>query len=298
MSNAPLDRLLFGDLTPDYIRELNHEYHVETIAENSKQVVDYHKASLRLQGQSAALNLRVQAELAQRQDETNRHLSDIAQGVGSMVRGLDNLSDRVDAGFGAVEETLERISQQLMEQQRTLETIAELLRRPYEAKALELRREADKWLTSGMRNTGRDREEDWKDARRLLDATVDNPVGMQDYVAWFQLGWLKWKHDGNVAQAEESFYRAGRLSANNRDLYHVKSLRHLSYMQYLQTNYQDAYATIQKALNVSCDHDTMYDAARYSSKIGREKEAIDFLDKCIELRPTTIITMYSEVDFQ
>ncbi len=31
---------------------------------------------------------------------------------------------------------------------------------------------------------------------------------MQDYVAWFQLGWLRWKHENNVQSAEEAFYRA------------------------------------------------------------------------------------------
>ena len=189
----------------------------------------------------------------------------------SLVRGLDNFTDRVEEGFGAIEEVLERLSQQLMQQQRTLETIAELLHRPYEARALELRKEADKWLTSGMKNTGRDRDEDWKDARRLLNATIDNPVGMQDYVTWFQLGWLHWKHESDIAHAEEAFYRAGRLSAPSQDLYHVKSLRHSAYMQYLQARYQDAYATIQKALAVSRDYNTMYDAARYSAKTGRRK---------------------------
>ncbi|MGH8578776.1 MAG: hypothetical protein ACREVK_01180 [Gammaproteobacteria bacterium] len=41
----------------------------------------------------------------------------------------------------------------------------------------------------------------------------------------------------------------------------------------------------------------MYDAARYATKTGRESEALEMLDKCIDLQPQTIITMFSEEDF-
>jgi len=43
---------------------------------------------------------------------------------------------------------------------------------------------------------------------------------MQDYVAFFQMGWLLWKHDRDIAAAENAFYRAQRLSTSERDLYH------------------------------------------------------------------------------
>ncbi len=63
-------------------------------------------------------------------------------------------------------------------------------------------------------------------------------------------------------------------------------------------NYNDAYATIQKALQVSPkSHDIRYDAARYAAKTGREQEALDLLDKCINQRPQTIVEMFSEEDF-
>ena len=286
MSLVPLARLVLGDrdITPNTMRAINCEYHLEMIAENSKQLMDYHRASLRLQWESAADNLRAH-------QETNRYLS-------SIEAGIDRLNDTVTEGFDAVTDGLERISKQMMQQQRILNDIAEILRRPYEAKVLELRREAHKWLTSGMKTTGRDRDESWKDATRLLHTVIENPIGMQDYVVWFQHGWLLWKHKKNVPEAEEAFYRAQRLSAASRDLYHLKSLRHLAYMQYLQDKHTDAYATIQKALNVSRNHATVYDAARYAAKTGREQESLSLLDECIELEPTTIITMFSEVDFQ
>ena len=284
MSHSSFNSCLVNVSPLDQIRAINHEYQVGLIATSSQQMADYQRASLALQSEAAVANARAQADSAHRQEEANRNLRAIREGV------------------HAIESRLEVISDQLFEQQQTLESIADILQRPYEIKALELRREADKWLTSGMNNTGRERDEDWKDATRLLQAATSNPVGMQDYVAWFQIGWLQWKHEQNIAQAEQSFYRAMRLSASNKDLYHIKSVRHLAYMQYLQNNFQDAYLTIKKAPVAGLDpvtlHDTMYDAARYSAKTGNDKEAMGLLSKCIDLRPTTIITMYSEVDFQ
>ena len=284
MSHSSINSYLVGGSPLDQLRAINHEYQVGVIARSSQQMADYQRASLELQSEAAATNARAQADSAHRQEEANRNLRAIKKAIRAIERSLQSVSD------------------QLFEQQQTLESIADILQRPYEVKALELRREADKWLTSGMNNTGRERDEDWKDATRLLQAATNNPVGMQDYVAWFQIGWLQWKHEQNIAQAEQSFYRAMRLSASNKDLYHIKSVRHLAYMHYLQNNFQDAYLTIKKAPVAGLDqvtlHDTMYDAARYSAKIGNDKEALGLLSKCIDLRPTTIITMYSEVDFQ
>jgi tetratricopeptide (TPR) repeat protein len=309
---APLDRIVLDDLVPGRIRQIEQEYHVEMIAENTSQLVRYQAATLRLQADAAATNLRAMGELAARQDQTNSYLGGMAQDLNTMVRGIDRLNTGMDdlnvtaeATLSSINdmsamlgESLKLISHQIMQQQQVLEAIAEMLRRPYETRALELRREADRWLTNGMRHTGRDRDEDWKDAMRLLRTTTENPIGMQDYVAWFQIGWLLWKHTKNVPEAEEAFYRAQRLSVANADLYHEKSVRHLAYMQYLQSKYDEAYESIQKAIKVSGSHDTLFDAARYAAKVGRSKESSEFLSRCIDLQPTTIITMFAEEDFQ
>lgn len=303
MSNTSIDR--FGGLTPDHLRGFNNEYQLDLLASNSKRLVDYQRDALLLQGVTAITNLRAQANLAQSQanlahlqGEANQTLNEIASNVNAMMRELHGLDSTMKQGFSAMQSALETVSRQLIQQQQTLESIAETLSRPYESKALELRKEADKWLKRGMESEGRDRTENWNDAMRLLKATTANPIGMQDYVAWFQIGWLQWKHEGDVAQAEQSFYRAARLSADSKDLYHIKSLRHLAYMFYLKSDYAQAYDTMIKALTIKSSYDNLYDAARYAAKAGFEETAIKFLDKCIDLRPTTIITMYSEVDFQ
>ncbi|MGH8579575.1 MAG: tetratricopeptide repeat protein [Gammaproteobacteria bacterium] len=304
---APFFRQFFPDLSHQgkVARYIDNHYHLEMVAENNRQLVEYQAQSLRLQQEAAIANIRGMGEIAHRQDQTNSLLS-------ALVGGMDRISDSMDTLNATARETLdtlyaqtellqegfEDIARRMMEQQRVLQEIANILRRPYETKALELLKEADDALKNGMKASGRDREEEFKDATRLLRDMLDNPIGSRNYVAWFQTGWLNWKFKNNLAEAEEAFYQAVRLSGPKADLYHAYSLRHLAYMQYHQGRSAEAYASIHKALRITPnDHDTMYDAARYATKTGRESEALEMLDKCVDLQPQTIITMFSEEDF-
>jgi tetratricopeptide (TPR) repeat protein len=197
-----------------------------------------------------------------------------------------------------LQEGFEQVAQMMMQQQKVLKQIADVLCHPYETKVLELLREADHALKQGMTSTGRDQKAEFGDATKLLNGVLKNPMGRRNYVAWFQVGWLKWKYELNIVEAEEAFYQASRLSAPKADLYHANSLKHMAYMQYLQKNHSDAYDTIQKAVNVlPDDHDIRYDAARYAAKAGREAEALELLERCIDQQPQTIVVMFSEEDF-
>jgi X-X-X-Leu-X-X-Gly heptad repeat protein len=322
---APLLRQFLPDSShpAKVTRYIDNHYHLEMIAENNRQLVDYQAQSLRLQHEAAISNIRAMGEIAHRQDQTKNLLSTLVGGLdclnATLVSGLDHLNDamgRLSDGMDTLNATasealdalyaqtevlragFESIASRMMEQQRVLEGIADILRRPYQTKALELLKEADHALKNGMKASGRDREEEFKDAARLLRNVLDNPIGSRNYVAWFQAGWLNWKAKSNLAEAEEAFYQAARLSSSKGDLYHAYSLRHLAYMQDLQGRPAEAYDTVHKALHVtSNDHDTMYDAARYAAKTGRERETLEMLDKCIDLQPQTTITMFSEEDF-
>ena len=148
-----------------------------------------------------------------------------------------------------------------------------------------------------MSRQGRDRKEDFNDSMRLFRITMENPIGMQDYVVWFHYGWLLWQHEEKIPEAAEAFYRAGRLSGHKADLYHLESLRHLAHMQYLLGNLEDAYQTIQKALAMDGHHATLYDAARYAARTDRPQESLRLLEACIRMQPTTIVSMFAEEDF-
>lgn len=321
---APFLRQFFPDSHQAKItRYIDNHYHLEMVAENSRQLVEYQAQSLRLQHEAAIINIRAMGEIAHRQDQTRSLLSTLVGGLdylnATLVSGLDHLShsmgrlsDGIDTLNATTKEILdamyaqsevlqagfEDIALRMMEQQRVLEGIADILRRPYETKALELLKEADHALKNGMKSSGRDQEEEFRDAARLLGEVLHNPIGSRNYVAWFQTGWLNWKFKGNLAEAEEAFYQAARLSGSKADLYHAYSLRHLAYMQYLQGRPAEAYDNTHKALRVTPnDHDTTCDAARYAAKTGRKNEALELLDTCIDLQPQTIVTMLSEEDF-
>ena len=304
--SLPTFRLFHSELTPRHRRVIEAEYHLELTARNTSEMIVQQAELLSLQAQTAELNLQAAGELARRQDQANEILDlgfrEIADGLGHLTEtigdGLGKLEAALSSGLRKVVDELQHISKQLCQQRQTLNQIVELLRQPYGTQAQELLREANKWLEQGSRRSGRDRDEDWKDAMGLLQEVIGNRIGKQDYLAWFQIGWLHWKHKEDFGSAEEAFYQAQRLSTTSQPAFHVKSLRHLAYMQDLLVRPEDAYRTIAKAREVSEDHDTLYDAARYAAKTGRKKESLTLLDRCIDLHPTTIITIFSESDFQ
>jgi len=300
-------------------RRIDDHYHLQMTAENTSQLVKAQALSFRLQHDAAIANLRGMAEIANRQDQsnklqdqTNSLLSDLVGGVDRLVGGMDRLNDNFDELNLTASETLDavyaqtevlqigfqRFAEAMLRQQQTLEQIADVLRRPYETKVLELLQEADRALKQGMKSTGRDQKAEYTDATKLLADVLNNPIGSRNYVAWFQVGWLRWKHEGDIAEAEEAFYQASRLSAPKADLYYANSLRHMAYMQYIQGKHQDAYDSIQKAMSIlPDDHDIRYDAARYAAKLGYDEEALRLLEMCIDQHPQTIVTMFSEEDF-
>lgn len=289
-------------LGPRKFREIENYYHLEMIAENSEQLVDFQVASLAAQAEAAAATV-------SGFEATNTHLAEIQETFGQMSEALQQLQQTSSATLNAVNHGLaaatralrqgfDAVAGQLLAQQQTLIEITNTLRRPYQTQMLELREQADKWIGSGMRNTGQARAEDFADATKLLHETIKNPIGNQDYAIWFQIGWLLWKHECKVTDAEAAFYRAARLSAPDRNHYYILSIRHLAHMQYLQGKHEDAYQTIHKTLPLNETDGTPFDAARYAAVTGRKREALDLLDQCIERQPTTIISMFADEDFR
>lgn len=300
-------------------RQIDRDYHVELTATNIQQITQQQATAFKAQAEAASANLRELQTFSKHQAEANTYLESMADDLSAMLGGIERLNDGLNTlneGVsdlnctaseilegqreltGMLDHHLGEISDRMLQQHKTLLKISHVLARPYETQALELRNKAERCLEDGAKNEGREHDDDWKDAMMLLRKVVENPIGHTDYVSWFQIGFLQWKHEGNLAAAEESFYQAQRKSSRERDLWHVKSLRHLAHMKYLQNKYEDAYQVLQSALKVSADHDTLYDLSRLASKTGRKDEMIAILDKCIEMQPPTIVTMFSEEDFK
>jgi tetratricopeptide (TPR) repeat protein len=286
-------------------RQIDIDYHVAMLATNSKEVVEIQSKLFQVQAAQAAISLKGFNSLYLQNQETNKSLNQLNGGLDQIGLNLTNIRGSINQVENSIQELslgLESCFRDsaniLIEQRELLYSIAKILGSPYEQKVLELRNEADRWLLAGMNDIGRERDENFDDALRLFECCLENPIGMQDYVVWFQIGWLKWKHKQDLKSSELAFYRSQRLSKLNSDIYHLKSLRHLAFIQYLQNRFEEAYQTIIKAvLLFPNDHDTLYDAARYAAKTGREKESLEYLNKCIDERPSTSIAMFSEKDF-
>lgn len=292
-------------LKNDESRQIDIDYHVAMLATNSREVVKINSQLFKVQAAQAAITLKGFESLYLQNKETNKSLDNVNRGLEKINLNLANIGESINR----IETSIEQISLELengfrvvasilIEQRELLKTIARQLGSPYEQKVLELRNEADRWLLAGMNEIGRERDENFDDALRLFECCLENPIGMQDYVVWFQIGWLNWKHKKDLKSSENAFYRSQRLSKINKDIYHLKSLRHLAIIQYLQNKFEEAYQSIIIAVSLfPNDHDTLFDAARYAAKTGREEESLEYLSKCIDQCASTSITMFAEKDF-
>lgn len=409
---APLGGIWFPP--SKHFREIDNHYHLQLVAANTDEIVQYQDRAFRLQQKAAVQNLRAAAEAGSRQDKTNALIEELNAKAQELVGATNAQTDILREGFGQLNATAEElldavnvqtevlrqgfetVARLMIEQQRTLLELTQVLRNPYETKAQELLREAERALKDGTRASGRDQQEHFKEALRLFTEVLNNPIGSRDYVAWFHLGWLKWKFQDNLTEAADAFYHAGRLSAardieystlilegysgrlsakdviidaiseltgrgredihrwlmdavlaelgekygkdvenpraapmvikegvakpaaeeianrlkklggtvsvtpspTRKNPFYAEGVWHHAYMQDLLCQSQDAYDTVQKAITATPEHHGMvFDAARYATKTGRTKEALELVEKCIDLRPETIVTMFDEPDF-
>jgi tetratricopeptide (TPR) repeat protein len=304
--SSPLDEIIMlGNGKSERVHRIDFEYHVQTIATSSQDILGVQMRALKLQMGQAAIGLQQLEQ--QRQSNAalqvmSAELSAISSGINALCQESQQTREAINAFAESMQASMDHISEQLYELKQELEEIAQVLRKPYETKARELREEADKWLTVGMKRLGRDRTEDFKDAMNLLEATVGNPIGKQDYVAWFQIGWILWKDGARLAEAEEAFYRSQRLSEPEANAWYIKGVRHLAHMQYLQGNLKDAVATIEKAtltrdsISAAADPEAAYEAAKYYARTRQPEKMLAELEWALRHCPDWVVTMYADAD--
>jgi hypothetical protein len=238
-------------------------------------------------------------ELMRRQVSTSLNggiLVDILAGVSDVGAALQDILSAIDGLAGRIDTVTERLN-----------LIAATLQKPYESKANELRSKAEEMLLLGMKTTGRDRTDNLGDALRLFANVLENPIGRQDHVARFKLGWLQWKYLDNIVDAADSFYHAQRLSAlTSDDDYHLISTRHVAHMLYLQGKYDKAYdelstartsrtfvvprgwpSTMEPAERQSTStFDVCMERSRYAARSDKQHQrVIPLLDECFSIDP-------------
>ncbi|MBC7805289.1 MAG: hypothetical protein H7145_03990 [Akkermansiaceae bacterium] len=158
--------------------------------------------------------------------------------------------------------------------------------------------EAARATKNGMTSTGRDQQEEFKDALQLFREAQEGAIGNRNYVVWFQIGWIMWKQGAQLSEAEEAFYQAYRLSAATQDIFYYLSQRHRAYLQFLQNKYSEASDTMSRAVSLYADDpETLLDAARYAAASKKTDEAAAFLRKVFVLEPSRALTVLADEAF-
>ena len=217
-----------------------------------------------------------------------------SQGFSELNDVLTNTNQAVSTLSQMIEGRLQRLSDQFAQQHRA---VLEILRYPRRNEAVELSKEAERLLKLGGELEGRDREDQFKEAMKVLQEITKNPIGNLDYITWFHIGFVTWKTENKIAAAENAFHRARFLSLGTKNVWHVTAIRHLAEMRHLQGRHQEAYATIQEAIVLGPDYKLLFDSARYAARAGHREEWTKLLGECLELEPLTW-TMLGDSDFQ
>jgi len=306
--DAPLGHVLWEHATDSPQRRVGRDiethYHIGMAAENTRQIRDLQAAQLGLQASQAAQMHSDLAQLGFGMDALGDQMGAVYDQLGQVGRGVAELNATAQDALGALlgmhgmlDEWLSTLSEQLSRQQATMTQIAEDLRKPLQTEVLEMRKHADHALTSGMRAQGDEAREWYGDALELLGQAVENPVGKQDYVAWFQIGWIRWKLERNHKTAEQAFGRAARLSKPAGDPYYVESLRHLAHARYLQTDLAGALDAILQAEEADPSPQVLYDGARYRAVNGSAADAALVMERALRAHPPLVIPIIGEPDF-
>lgn len=286
------------------IRQIENEFVLKTVAQSSQELVEFQRASLCAQVGVAQELGNIGSLISLFGREAIEGLHSISSQLGRMNEQIDGIIDLQFCQLDALEdirhfleEGFSKTAELLLENQRLLRKISNQLGAPYEMKALELKREAKRWISHGMNSSQRRSNECYHDAIILLEQASTNPIGNQDYEVWFNLGWLNWKHRKDIPQALSAFHRASHLAELSQDAYFTMALRHEAYMQYLTGDLISAVETAQEAVAKDRSGQNLFDLARYLSRAGDDDEAVKALEEAIVKHPPLIITMYGEADF-
>jgi serine/threonine-protein kinase len=248
----PTNGLVYAPDTPNWaqIRNIEYSYQVSLIADNPDYLRRFMVSTQAMQTQSL---LTANAQLA----EVNRGILGIQQGITDLTYavqdGFDQVSGQIAELGGMMQEGFSLVAAEIQRQNAIMVDIAKLLSTKLEGEAREIRNSALSAVREGCSPEAFDQEGSLREALQLFRITVEHPMGMRDYVAWFNIGWLHWKLDGNLDEAEKAFATAVRQSMEKKDAYHVMAARHLAYMRFLLGKTDGAYQGIRLALQTAGD---------------------------------------------
>jgi tetratricopeptide (TPR) repeat protein len=231
----------------------------DTLAENSEKIIDAQfKASNNI---IASINYNAR--------EISKNFSN----------SIDSLNSTFEWGFS---ETL----WQLEQQQEALKNVIKNLQKPLTIQSVELRERGFYAYRNRM----------FDDAiTDLQHAAEDNRY---DFTIYQTLGNIFLFHKYDPENAIDSYQKAAKYSEPRSKKIASFAFLHLGLIYYFIHDYQNAYNSTLKAINL-CPNSSMcyYEHARYCAKLNKTEEAIENLKKIIYQEPFYCAKINSEPDF-
>jgi len=250
-------------------------------------------------------------------EDSLRALEAIQVDAHRIAGGFEVLADGMWAVHGVMEETRDlvefyggTITQELREQSGLLRDLNSLTRDPYQARASSLRERAEKLLARAQARLAEAlREEDaasgedlrkesddmFAEALSVFQQSVGQPGAGTDAPSWFHIGVLRWQQK-DFGSAKEAFRKARTYSRDTLPVLFEKSSRYLADLYHLSCEHDESLKAIRQVLAHSEDASTLLTAATYAAASGRDAEALNYLEECIETAPAAILTMFGTVN--
>ena len=220
------------------------------------------------------------AELASGLDNTLSEMhGTLTSGFSMLGAGLQELCFSIDDGF-------RELSYKLDLQNETLEAIKEILERPLDTQAKELRKRAEFAYLNG-----------WMDEAEV-DLLGSEKKNYQDFIALHILGNIYYHHKKNHQKALEYFQKAAKYAAPQSKLDACKALLCAAKVYKELGKAEDAYKSTRLAMDtLSDDAHNLFNHSAYSAMTKRPDESLDCLRRAVLKDPTLFIAADSDERF-
>lgn len=243
----------------DYKGIITAHYVSDVLAENSKRIVEAQIES----------SDKIVASIDFNAEEISKNFSN----------SIEDLNSTFEWGFTEV-------LWQLEQQQKTLKDVLKTLQKPLTTQSIELRERGFYAYTNRL----------YDDAiTDLQRAAEDNRY---DFTIHQTLGNIFLFHKFSSEKAIENYQKAVKYSEPRSKKFASFSCLHLGLVYYLIHDYQNAYNSTMKAINLSPDTSLCYyEHARYCAKLNKKDETVASLKKIVYQEPFYCVKINSEPDF-
>lgn len=246
------------------------------------------------------VRISVHLEISRTIIKTNRVVLDLNPAEisnAAVLEAFDHVIETLEEGFAEINENLETLILLNEKIVGLLRSAISILENPHRTECAEFMREGMKWLRQGFKSRGAYRTKYICDAKRFFKLVIEDPIGRQNYLAWFALGWIAMYEDNDVETSVIAFDESCRLSIDSR-AFRIFSLRHLAHALSLVKRFDEALDIYDR---VPEDTQTLYlacvlEKARFLALAEGPVVAKAFICSAIDHSPVVADVMWLQPD--